>query len=107
MHVCLWVDDFRQRELLRGWSVGQGSRVSRSGRFQLDAVSANMGMGVRVSGISARRDDARAKLSVGVGQLLTGRSAMRWLEIFEEAGLTVLKEEVQEGLPDDLFTVKT
>jgi protein N-terminal methyltransferase len=39
---------------------------------------------------------------------LTGcRSSGRWIEIFKEAGLKIVKEEVQEGLPEELFTVKT
>lgn len=35
------------------------------------------------------------------------RSSGRWVEIFQEAGLKIVKEEVQEGLPEELFTVKT
>jgi len=35
------------------------------------------------------------------------RSNGKWLEAFAEAGLEVVKEEVQQGLPDELFTVKT
>lgn len=35
------------------------------------------------------------------------RSNGKWLEVFHEAGLQVVKEEVQEGLPDELFVVKT
>ncbi|TXT10659.1 hypothetical protein VHUM_02164 [Vanrija humicola] len=35
------------------------------------------------------------------------RSNGKWLEVFEEAGLKVVKDEVQEGLPNELFTVKT
>lgn len=38
---------------------------------------------------------------------LTSRSNGKWLQVFEEAGLRVIKEEVQEGLPQELFTVKT
>jgi protein N-terminal methyltransferase len=39
--------------------------------------------------------------------MLTYSSALRWLEIFAEAGLEVVKEEVQDGLPEELFVVKT
>lgn len=35
------------------------------------------------------------------------RSNGKWLEAFSQAGLEVVKEEVQHGLPDELFTVKT
>ncbi|BEJ12456.1 hypothetical protein CspHIS471_0209160 [Cutaneotrichosporon sp. HIS471] len=35
------------------------------------------------------------------------RSNGKWLEVFHEAGLQVVKEEVQQGLPDELFVVKT
>ncbi|RXK38907.1 hypothetical protein M231_03856 [Tremella mesenterica] len=35
------------------------------------------------------------------------RSVGRWREVFEDAGLVVLKEEVQHGMPTGLFTVKT
>lgn len=35
------------------------------------------------------------------------RSNGKWLEAFTEAGLSVVKEEVQEGLPQELFVVKT
>ncbi|ORY23610.1 AdoMet dependent proline di-methyltransferase-domain-containing protein [Naematelia encephala] len=35
------------------------------------------------------------------------RSHQKWLDIFKEAGLEVVREEVQEGLPDELFVVKT
>lgn len=38
---------------------------------------------------------------------LTIRSNGKWLEVFTEAGLKVVKEEVQHGMPDELFTVKT
>ncbi|KAL1408882.1 hypothetical protein Q8F55_005696 [Vanrija albida] len=35
------------------------------------------------------------------------RSNGKWLEVFEEAGLQVVKDEVQQGLPNELFTVKS
>lgn len=35
------------------------------------------------------------------------RSNKKWLEVFEGAGLRVVKEEVQMGLPEELFVVKT
>lgn len=35
------------------------------------------------------------------------RSNGKWLEVFTEAGLRVVKEEVQVGLPQELFVVKT
>jgi protein N-terminal methyltransferase len=35
------------------------------------------------------------------------RSNNRWLEVFEDAGLEVVKEEVQHGMPEELFMVKT
>lgn len=34
-------------------------------------------------------------------------SSARWVDIFKEAGLRIVREEVQEGLPEELFTVKT
>jgi len=34
------------------------------------------------------------------------RSDQKWLSIFREAGLTLIKEKVQLGFPDGLFTVK-
>jgi protein N-terminal methyltransferase len=39
--------------------------------------------------------------------MLTPRSNGKWLQIFAEAGLTVVKEEVQVGMPTELFMVKT
>lgn len=42
-----------------------------------------------------------------LGTKLTIRSNGKWLQVFEEAGLRVVKEEVQEGLPQELFAVKT
>jgi protein N-terminal methyltransferase len=36
-----------------------------------------------------------------------GRSNGKWLQVFKEAGLTVVKEEIQVGMPDELFMVKT
>lgn len=41
------------------------------------------------------------------GRADANRSSGRWVEIFQEAGLKIVKEEVQEGLPEELFTVKT
>jgi len=35
------------------------------------------------------------------------RSSAKWLEIFKDAGLEVIKEEVQVGMPQELFAVKT
>lgn len=35
------------------------------------------------------------------------RSNGKWLQVFAEAGLSVIKEEVQVGMPVELFTVKT
>jgi protein N-terminal methyltransferase len=35
------------------------------------------------------------------------RSNGKWLEVFKDAGLRVIKEEVQVGMPDELFVVKT
>ena len=35
------------------------------------------------------------------------RSDGKWLQVFKEAGLKVIKEEVQLGLPDELLVVKT
>jgi protein N-terminal methyltransferase len=35
------------------------------------------------------------------------RSNSRWLEIFAEAGLEIVREEVQQGMPTELFMVKT
>jgi protein N-terminal methyltransferase len=35
------------------------------------------------------------------------RSNAKWHQVFAEAGLEVVKEEIQEGLPQELFTVKT
>lgn len=34
------------------------------------------------------------------------RSTLSWLGVFEEAGLKVVKEEIQGGLPEGLFVVK-
>jgi len=34
------------------------------------------------------------------------RSHQRWLSVFREAGLTLIKEKVQLGFPEGLFTVK-
>ncbi|WWD17619.1 hypothetical protein CI109_102060 [Kwoniella shandongensis] len=35
------------------------------------------------------------------------RSSARWLECFKEAGLEVVREEIQQGMPEELFVVKT
>ncbi|ODN90237.1 hypothetical protein L198_06255 [Cryptococcus wingfieldii CBS 7118] len=35
------------------------------------------------------------------------RSSGKWVEAFKDAGLRVVKEEVQEGMPEELFVVKT
>ncbi|WVR06113.1 hypothetical protein IAU60_003143 [Kwoniella sp. DSM 27419] len=35
------------------------------------------------------------------------RSHQKWIDCFTEAGLTVVKEEVQQGMPEELFVVKT
>ncbi|WWC86522.1 uncharacterized protein L201_001399 [Kwoniella dendrophila CBS 6074] len=35
------------------------------------------------------------------------RSHQKWLDCFKEAGLTVIREEIQQGMPDELFVVKT
>lgn len=35
------------------------------------------------------------------------RSSSRWLQAFTEAGLQVVVEEVQDGMPSDLYRVKT
>jgi protein N-terminal methyltransferase len=35
------------------------------------------------------------------------RSDKKWLEIFKDAGLEVIKEEVQVGMPEELFVVRT
>ncbi|ORX37456.1 AdoMet dependent proline di-methyltransferase-domain-containing protein [Kockovaella imperatae] len=35
------------------------------------------------------------------------RSNAKWLEVFREAGLEVIREEVQIGMPSELFVVKT
>lgn len=35
------------------------------------------------------------------------RSAGKWREIFKDAGLEIIREEVQEGMPDELFVVRT
>jgi protein N-terminal methyltransferase len=37
---------------------------------------------------------------------LTRRSSAKWVEIFHAAGLQVIKEEVQIGMPGELFVVK-
>lgn len=37
---------------------------------------------------------------------LTLRSSAKWVEIFHSAGLQVVKEEVQVGMPGELFVVK-
>lgn len=34
------------------------------------------------------------------------RSNLKWLQIFKEAGLTLVRDKVQEGLPDGLFEVR-
>lgn len=34
------------------------------------------------------------------------RSHLKWLEIFQIAGLSIIREKVQEGLPEGLFVVK-
>jgi protein N-terminal methyltransferase len=38
--------------------------------------------------------------------LTRDRSSNKWLEIFRDAGLEVIKEEVQIGMPSELFVVK-
>jgi len=35
------------------------------------------------------------------------RSNGKWLEVFNDAGLKLVKEEVQVGMPEELFVVKT
>nr|XP_018998929.1 uncharacterized protein I203_08534 [Kwoniella mangroviensis CBS 8507]OCF62390.1 hypothetical protein I203_08534 [Kwoniella mangroviensis CBS 8507] len=35
------------------------------------------------------------------------RSHQKWVDCFIEAGLTVKREEIQQGMPDELFVVKT
>ncbi len=40
-------------------------------------------------------------------KLTCSRSNLKWLEVFEEAGLEVIKEEVQTGMPEQLLMVKT
>ncbi|WRT64425.1 uncharacterized protein IL334_001357 [Kwoniella shivajii] len=35
------------------------------------------------------------------------RSHQKWVDCFHEAGLEVIREEVQQGMPDELFVVKT
>ncbi|WVQ76967.1 hypothetical protein IAR50_006646 [Cryptococcus sp. DSM 104548] len=35
------------------------------------------------------------------------RSSGKWVQVFHDAGLKVIKEETQEGMPEELFVVKT
>lgn len=40
-------------------------------------------------------------------KLLIYRSDLAWKKVFADAGLKLLKEEVQEGFPEGLYPVKT
>lgn len=37
---------------------------------------------------------------------LSNRSSAKWLQVFADAGLKVIKEVTQEGMPEELFVVK-
>lgn len=37
---------------------------------------------------------------------LFNRSSAKWLQVFADAGLKVIKEVTQEGMPEELFVVK-
>ena len=74
--------------------MGQGHRVPRPVRLELDEVRRPV---VLEPGDGATRGE----------EADVYRSSGRWVEIFQEAGLKIVKEEVQEGLPEELFTVKT
>jgi protein N-terminal methyltransferase len=41
------------------------------------------------------------------GSVADDRSNGKWLEVFNDAGLKLVKEEVQVGMPEELFVVKT
>jgi len=50
-------------------------------------------------------DDGTSKAHFGLSIIF--RSNKMWEEIFEQAGLKIVKEEVQLGLPQGLFMVKS
>lgn len=41
------------------------------------------------------------------GEADEARSNGKWLEAFRDAGLEVIKEQEQVGMPEELFVVKT
>ena len=44
---------------------------------------------------------------VGLSMLILDRSDSAWKKAFADAGLKILKEEVQQGFPEGLYAVKT
>lgn len=53
------------------------------------------------------KDRKMQKLTIPFfGFFLFNRSSAKWLQVFADAGLKVIKEVTQEGMPEELFVVK-
>lgn len=46
------------------------------------------------------------KTQVDHSLFCSNRSSAKWLQVFADAGLKVVKEVMQEGMPEELFVVK-
>lgn len=56
--------------------------------------------------ISKRQRQKNAEVDHSLFNFLFNRSSAKWLQVFADAGLKVIKEVTQEGMPEELFVVK-
>ena len=56
---------------------------------------------------ATNRADERTAFGLLRELFADNRSNGKWLEVFNDAGLKLVKEEVQVGMPEELFVVKT